>query len=83
MKTFCWVVTIICCVIAGILLIDTAFASEGAPQQAAGAAIAAALVVIPYVFTRAVSELSGKEPQESRQLTEIERKARLYDQNAI
>lgn len=80
MKTFCWVVTIICCVIAGIVLMSTAFASDGAPQQAAGAAIAAALVVIPYVFTRAVSELSGKEQQESRQLTEIERKARLYDQ---
>lgn len=80
MKTFCWVITILCCIVAGIILISTSIGSNGAPQQAAGAAIAAALVVIPYVFTRAVSELSGNDtPPQRKHLSEIERKAKLYD----
>lgn len=58
MKTFCWIITLICCIIAGLTLVATMTSSNGAPQEAAGAAIACAVVVIPYVFTRAVTELS-------------------------
>lgn len=36
----------------GVLVITFA-AAKGAPQEAAGAAIALAICVIPYVFTRA------------------------------
>jgi hypothetical protein len=58
MKVFCWIVTILCCAFAAIGLFDAIAHSSGAPQQAAGAAIAAAFAIIPYVFSRAVSELA-------------------------
>lgn len=79
MKTFCWVVTIVCCIIAGIVLLTTSIGSNGAPQQAAGAAIAAALAVIPYVFSRAIAELTAPEKPIQKVMTEVERKAKAYD----
>jgi hypothetical protein len=77
MKTFCWIVTILSCVIAGIQLFDTLLRSQSAPQQAAGAGLAIAIAVIPYVFSRAVSELSGE--KKSKPLTAVEEKAKMYD----
>jgi hypothetical protein len=65
--------------------------SEGAPQQAAGAAIAAAIAVIPYVFSRAVAELAGSRSEEQadqiihllRSQGSIEDKARRYDASQV
>lgn len=57
MKAFCWVVTLICCGIATLTLFTAMTQSNGAPQEAAGAAIACAIAIIPYVFSRAISEL--------------------------
>ena len=41
-------------VIGGVVLIGGVATSQGAPQQAAAAAIAMALAVIPYVFARCI-----------------------------
>ena len=35
-------------------------AATGAPQEAAGAAMALAIAVIPYVFTRCIEGMSSK-----------------------
>lgn len=53
MVKFLWVITALACIPSGALLL-LALVAQGAPQQAAGAAIAVAVAVIPYVFTRAV-----------------------------
>jgi hypothetical protein len=52
-----WVITLLCALIAGAVLALTVLAASGAPQQAAGAAIALAVAVIPYVLTRAAEGL--------------------------
>lgn len=54
MLVFSWVITLIATCFALLGLGIAIFASNGAPQQAAGAAIACATCVIPYVFTRAL-----------------------------
>lgn len=43
-------------VLGGLVLVLSVVGSSGAPQQAAGAAIAVALAVIPYVLARANAE---------------------------
>ena len=47
-------------------------ASKGAPQEAAGAAIALCIAVIPYVFTRAVEGI-GKASWRKEMLAELKR----------
>lgn len=47
MKAF-EIITGSCALIAALMLAGTMFGSSGAPQEAAGAAMAVALVVIPY-----------------------------------
>ena len=47
MKAF-EVITSICAVLAALMLLVAFTGSNGAPQEAAGAAMAVALVVIPY-----------------------------------
>lgn len=42
--------------LGGVVLVLSVVLSSGAPQQAAGAAIAVALAVIPYVLARANAE---------------------------
>lgn len=51
---FFWVVTALGAGLGALTLLATLAMSTGAPQQAAGAAIALAFAVIPYVFTRAL-----------------------------
>ncbi len=56
-----WKFSIVCSVIGfiqGIILVWTA---NGAPQQAAGAAMGLAWAVIPYCICRAVQQLSPRE----------------------
>lgn len=50
----CWIVTLISACGALVTYIGTVANATSAPQEAAGAAMAVAIVVIPYVFTRAV-----------------------------
>ncbi len=71
MKVFeiiCWVITLIACCLAAIVLF-LSIGAQGAPQQGAGAALAAAIVIIPYVFSRAISEL-GKDKDENNDRNE-------------
>jgi hypothetical protein len=63
MKIFFWIVTILACIIAGSLFIFTITSSKGAPQEAAGAAMACAVAIIPYVFARAVEKLSNNDKE--------------------
>lgn len=53
MKSFFFLLTIIGGILGTVVLFFTMFSSEGAPQQAAGAAIAVAFVAIPYCMARA------------------------------
>ena len=60
----CWIITLLAtCVSAGFLYL-TLSSAQGAPQEAAGAAIAMAFSVIPYVFTRACQAFTSMGRQE-------------------
>jgi hypothetical protein len=54
-----WLICIFACLIAGLVLYITVTSSEGAPQEAAGAAVACAIVIIPYIFARAFEKMPG------------------------
>lgn len=54
----CWVATLLAAVLAGFLGFVMVRGATGAPQEAAGAAMALAIAVVPYVFTRAIEGLS-------------------------
>lgn len=47
----------------GIMLLSTFFSAESAPQQAAGAAIAIGLAVIPYCLARSLEKIQQVEAQ--------------------
>lgn len=51
---FLWFCTLVASVLAGALVVVTLETAKGAPQEAAGAAIALCIAAIPYVFTRAI-----------------------------
>jgi len=59
MIMLCWAVTIIGGVLGGGVLFATFTSANDAPQEAAGAALAVALVVVPYCFARACTEFSA------------------------
>jgi hypothetical protein len=61
MKIFFWIITILACIVAGLLFFMTVTSSNGAPQEAAGAAMACAIAIIPYVLARAVEKLFRNE----------------------
>jgi len=54
MKIFCWIICLFASVISALFLISGLSAAESAPQEASIAAISVAIVIIPYVFTRAI-----------------------------
>jgi hypothetical protein len=55
---FFWVIAIVGAVFGGLQLFSSMMSATGAPQQAAGAAMGAAMAIIPYVIARAVDELT-------------------------
>lgn len=57
-RAFFWTLAALAAVIAGFDLFTTVNIANGAPQQAAGAAMAAATAVVPYVFARAVDSIT-------------------------
>ena len=59
MKKFLWIVTIIASIIGALLAFVGVVAANGAPQEAAAAAVGLACAVIPYCLARAVSELGS------------------------
>lgn len=66
MKIAFWIICIIACLIAGLVLFQTLAGASGAPQEAAGAAIACAIAIIPYVFARSVEKLSAKNEKKTQ-----------------
>lgn len=54
-----WLLVLLAAGFSAVDLFFTMASAQGAPQQAAGAAMTAAQVIIPYVLARAVDELSG------------------------
>lgn len=57
MQKALWIITIIFSILGALVFVGTVASSNGAPQEAAGAAMALCLAVIPYVISRAVSEI--------------------------
>lgn len=57
---FFWVVAIVGAAVGFLQFVAAMNNATGAPQQAAGAAMAVACAVIPYVVARAVDELTRK-----------------------
>ena len=49
----CWAITMLAACLAAVTLFSTIGSANGAPQEAAGAAMSLAICIIPYVFTRA------------------------------
>ena len=82
MQAFCWVITIIASILAAFVLIGTVVGSSGAPQEAAGAAISAAIVIIPYVFTKAVEGLTNRAEEQSERIIEMLRKKDVIEEKA-
>jgi hypothetical protein len=62
---FFYVVTAIMTVIATIVLIGGLAKATGSPQEAAVAAIAVAIAVLPYIFARCVEKASGPRGKDS------------------
>lgn len=58
-----WIATLTSTCLGGITLIQ-ALNAQAAPGQAAAAALACGFAVIPYVFTRAVEGMAGKQTRE-------------------
>ncbi|HPJ36692.1 MAG TPA: hypothetical protein PK358_17785 [Spirochaetota bacterium] len=57
MQKVLWILTIVFSILGALLFVGTIASSNGAPQEAAGSAMALCLAVIPYVLSRAVSEI--------------------------
>jgi hypothetical protein len=55
----CWVITALVTTYSALEYTVTMAEAQSAPQQAAGAAMAAARVIIPYVFTRCMEGLAA------------------------
>jgi len=56
-----WFISLVGSATGLVTLIGTLGGANGAPQEAAGAAIAVAFAVIPYCFARAMSEMESKD----------------------
>ncbi len=54
---FCWGITALAAAVSTLILIGTFVGTVSAPQEAAGAALAVAIVAIPYIFTRSLQGL--------------------------
>ncbi|TDR46758.1 hypothetical protein DFR29_103294 [Tahibacter aquaticus] len=59
-ERFGWYLTIAGALYGSVMLISTWVLAESAPQQAAGAGLAAAAVVVPYCLARALQQLFRK-----------------------
>lgn len=57
MKTFFWIFPLLGSLIAGVVVFFTATLAKGAPQEAAGYAMACAFAVVPYVLARSVAAM--------------------------
>ena len=58
----CWIGTAIAAVVGILILIVGAAEANSASQEASAAGIGIGIAAIPYVFTRALSELLNRNP---------------------
>ena len=82
MQKVFWIGTVCCSLLAFGSLIHAAMA-DSSPKQAAGAAIAVGLAVIPYVLSRSMSELGKLDSTESPSVEEESEKASDSDGKAL
>ena len=57
MKKFLWVLTMIGSVLGGLVVLFGVIGANGAPQEAAAAAVGISMAAIPYCLARAASEM--------------------------
>lgn len=65
-----WIVSILGAAVGAFQLAETFSSAASAPQQAAGAAMAAACAVIPYCLARAIQALAAPEEAQLKVLNE-------------
>ena len=73
-----WIAVVVGAGIGGLILLATMATANGAPQEAAGAALAVAMAVLPYVTARAFQR--GLESPEERELKRLSEKLQLLTQ---
>ncbi|MEN6538906.1 MAG: hypothetical protein ABFC67_04775 [Mizugakiibacter sp.] len=56
-----WLVTFLASFFGAFLIFSALTSSLSAPQEAAGAALACGVVIVPYVFSRTIDALRSKE----------------------
>ena len=56
MKKILWVITAVGAVLGALTVVGGVMAANGAPQEAAAAAVGVAFAVIPYCLAKSVSE---------------------------
>lgn len=61
-----YVIAALSSVAGGLVLLVTVGGSASAPQQAAGAAIAVSLAVIPYIFARCIDLTFARSREDKR-----------------
>lgn len=54
-----WAITVVATVVAAFIAMWSIVGATGAPQQAAGAAVALCVAVIPYIFTRCFERIGN------------------------
>jgi len=68
---FCYAVTFLAACLAAAVLFFGLIGAKGAPQEAAIGAIALAIAVIPYVFSRCVEKLGPSPAEEIAKLAKL------------
>jgi len=58
MKRILWALSLLGALAGGLFAVVTIPLASGAPQEAAGAAMACALAIVPYVLARSWEEVS-------------------------
>ena len=57
MKSFVWYMTAFFAIVGALTAVFGILGANGAPQEAAAAAIGMCCAVIPYIFARAITEM--------------------------
>ena len=70
---FCWFITALASCAAGYLVVVTAASAQGEARDATNYVLALTIVVVPYVFTRAVEGLGRTFSEERTRQKDAER----------
>jgi hypothetical protein len=68
--TFCWALALLGAAFGAVMLLMGFMTAASAPQEAAAAALAAALAIVPYCFARAIEGLRGTPVEELQAIRE-------------